>query len=501
MSQLPERPWLDPDDFQGVAQECDTWTDMARLYTARGYPVSRDTMRRSGETHGIAPAGSQDQTVVVLRSEVKRLERQLRDIRREANSAISQAQAQPREVEPEEVLAARKRIDILQRQLEHERKLNKAGVREANLIDAVREILEPIVQDYALPPVEPPSEMGASDGTPISLGLVWCDQHWGKNVDPVTINGVNAYNPTIAALRYEDSVEKFRKLRRLWANEHPVDELVIILNGDPVNNDHQLHPDDAADIGRVSKQVADCALVTAQAIYDLAHDFPLIRVICCGSDNHGRGGKKPAAGRAGIENSWTALYHEQVASLCINLLHVEFDHVPSYQALFMVKGRCFAAAHGHQLRGGGGQLGIPAYAMKRHADSTLQKTVSILKARDWSGIDSPESLAEAVAGLVDHLVLSHFHSRQILDTGNVDIRLAPSLCGSDPYTVNSLGKIARAGVLAFVVHPRHGIIADHLIDVQDVEEGDAPRYKWGCLEDGTTGAALMREWLIEQDMQ
>lgn len=500
MSGIVERPWLDADDFREVASECDTWTDMARLYTSRGYPVSRDTMRRAGETHGIAPAGSPDQPVVALRSEVKRLERQIRELRHEANTAITEAQSQPREVEPEEILAARKRIETLQSQLSSERKLNKTGVREANLIDSVREILQPIVEKYAVPAVTPPTDIGDPHGTPVSLGLVWCDQHWGKNVDPITIHGLNVYNPTIAALRYEESVTKFRKIRRLWAREHPVDELVIILNGDPVNNDHQLHPDDASDIGRVSKQVADCSLVTAQAIYDLAHDFPNIRVICCGSDNHGRGSRKPASGKAGIENSWTALYHEQVAALCMNLLHVEFEHVPSYQALFMVKGRCFASAHGHHLRGGGGQLGLPAYAMKRHTDATLQKTVAILKAKDWSTVNTPEALADAVAGLVDHLILSHFHSRQILDFGGVDVRLAPSMVGTDTYVYNELGKIARAGTLAFVVHPEYGIIADHLLDLQKVMDEGPTRYKWGCLEDGTVGSSIMRDWLIEEGL-
>ena len=496
MSGFVERPWLDLDDFAQVASETENWTEMAKVYTDRGFPTSRDTMRRTGiEKHGISPGGTINQQEVELRSRVKQLEGQLVAVRREAVGAISEAESRPREAEPEELLKSRKRIESLSAELSHERKLNKTGVREANLIDEVRNLLLPVTEAYRVAPVAPPEPLGDPSGTPVSAGLVWCDQHWGKNVDPITVHGLNNYNPTIAAMRYESSVYKFRKLRRLWANEHQVDELVILLNGDPVNNDHQLHPDDASDIGRVSKQVLDCSVVTAQAISDLAHEFPFIRVICCGSDNHGRGGRKAASGKAGIENSWTALFHEQVASLCMHLEHVEFEHIPSYQALFNIKGRSFAAAHGHHLQGGGGQLGIPAYAMKRHADATLAKTVMMLKARDWTSVDTPEAFAAAVAGIVDHVIISHFHSRQILDFGGVDVRLAPSMVGTDTYVYNNLGKIAKAGTLAFIVHPEYGIIADHLLDLQKVMVEGPTRYNWGTLEDGTMAADIMKDWL------
>lgn len=507
MSKSFDRPWTDPDDFAGVAAHCDSWTAIADAYGKKGYPTSRDTMRRTGLKHGIHPSGSGvNATEAELRGTVNRLEAQLSQTRREAQALVDQAAreveeaaARPREADPEELVQARKAIESLRTQLNSEKLVSKAAVKQGLLIDEVRAILEPIVEQYKMPPVTAPEPLGDPKRDKVSMGLVWCDQHWGKVVDPVTVDDLNNYNPVIAALRFEASINKARRVRRLWENEYEVDELVVVLNGDPVNNDHQLHPDDANDSSRVSKQVIDCALVTAQGLRDLAHEFGRIRVVCCGSDNHGRGSRKPAAGKSGIENSWTALYHEQVASLCIDIRHIEFEHSPSYQALFMVKGRSFASAHGHHLRGGGGQLGLPAYAMKRHADATVQKTVQLLKARDWSKVDSPEEFVSAVSGIVDHIILSHFHSRQVLDFGGVDVRLAPSLVGLDTYVYNSLGKLARAGVLAFIVHPEHGIMADHLLDVQKVMNEREGRYKWGALENGTLGASIMRSWMDEHE--
>ena len=507
MSKSFDRPWTDEVDFAGVAAHCDSWTAIAEAYGKRGYPTSRDTMRRTGIKFGIHPSGAgANVTEAELRGTVNRLERQLSETRREAQKLVDQAArdveqaaARPREADPQELVDARKSIETLRSQLNSEKLVSKAAIKQSNLLDEVRVILEPIVEQYKMPPVTAPEPLGDPNRDKVSMGLVWCDQHWGKVVDPVTVDGLNNYNPVIAALRFEASVTKARRVRRLWEGEYEVDELVVILNGDPVNNDHALHPDDANDSCRVSKQVIDCALVTAQGLRDLAHEFQTIRVVCCGADNHGRGSRKPAAGKSSIENSWTALYHEQVASLCMDIAHIEFEHSPSYQALFSVKGRTFAAAHGHQLQGGGGQLGFPVYGMKRHADATVQKTVQILKAKDWSKVKSPEEFVEAVAGIVDHVILSHFHSRQILDFGGVDVRLAPSLVGVDTYVYNSLGKLARAGVLAFIVHPEHGIMADHLLDVQKVMDEREGRYRWGALENGTMGASIMRSWMDEHE--
>ena len=514
MTRTFDRPWADADDFAKVAATSDSWTAMAKAYTAQGYPTSRDAMRRAGTRHGIHPSGGKANVAEAeLRGTVDRLERQLMETRREAQKLVDDAgrelqqaieaaeqqvraaEARPREADPQELVDARKAIETLRTQLNSEKLVSKAAIKQSLLLDEVRAILEPIVEEYRMPPVTPPDPLGDPNRDKVSMGLVWCDQHWGKVVDPVTVDGLNNYNPVIAALRFETSVMKARRVRRLWEGEYDVDELVLILNGDPVNNDHQLHPDDANDCARVSKQVMDCALVTAQGLRDLAHEFRVIRVVCCGADNHGRGSRKPAAGKSSIENSWTALYHEQVASLCMDIAHIEFEHSPSYQALFRVKGRMFAAAHGHQLRGGGGQLGLPVYGMKRHADATVQKTVQMLKAKDWTKVTTPEEFVDAVSGVVDHVILSHFHSRQVLDFGGVDVRLAPSLVGLDTYVYNSLGKLARAGVLAFIVHPEHGIMADHLLDVQKVMDEREGRYRWGALEDGTTGAAIMRSWI------
>lgn len=493
-----ERPWSDKADFAKTAKGLDSWTAIASAYTHRGYPVSRDTIRRAAEEHGIYPEKVNDSEVRTLRKEVKDLNKTLRTTRSTYEKQIADVRAQPREADPTELLEARKQVVILQARLKEEKDLNKTAVRDAVLIDEVREILTPVVAAYRLPAPKEPPRLPKSDGTPVSAVAVFCDQHWGKVVNPATVNGLNAYSPGIAALRHELFVSKFLKLSRLYSHEHQLDELVVVLNGDPINNDNMLHPHDAADACRVSKQVLDCALVTAQAIWEMSWHFPKIRVICPGGDNHGRGGRKPAAGIAAIQESWTALYNEFVASFLSHVEKVEFEHTPSYQALFDIKGRSFAAAHGHHLRGGGGQLGIPAYAMKRHHDSTVSKTVLLLKQQDWSRPRSVEDYIRAIASIVDHTIISHFHSDQKLDFGNGDVRIANSMVGTDTYVLNSLGKVATAGQKAFFVHPRHGIMGDHNIVLQSIMEEAPSRYAWGTLEDGTTGASIMREWLSDQ---
>ena len=396
------------------------------------------------------------------------------------NTPKSTTSAPPEQAEPSELAAMRRRLE---RALADSRALkaeNRELARGANLLDDVRDLLSPVVDGLVLPkprtvrPSKPRKQ-------PVSLVLHLCDLHWGEIVDPDLVSGDNAYSPEIAARRLQHGVDT----TLLWIDNYTqlagVDEVVVVVNGDTVSGQHIIHPDSADEYARIAKQVLDAGLVVAQAIRDIASNVRRVRVIGT-QGNHPRSTRRMPTGRARSETSWETLLHEFVAALLIRAENVEFHIARGYKTHVRIGPSIWAFAHGDAMKGGGGNLGIPAYALKRTHDATRDRSVTRARSSDTLGIDD----------IVKHTRVGHFHLYTKWQVGEGDIAIAPSPKGVDPFVTDLLEKYSPAGFLLEAVHPEHDVIGDHVISVQHIMDASGPcRYSWGALEDGTPAAALM----------
>lgn len=526
------KPYHDPKTFEKVFRKQKSWQAMAAHFTAQGHEISEASIRRLAKKfeltladlhreappkaeRGLTAAQAKAQQARETLAEAKRIrdeaEKHVRQVKREAEQHVrattrelektfnKRVQEATREATPAELAKAEQRVIKAQENARKFRQIAGELARDTNIIEEVGEILRPIVEDFQFPELDTPQHLAGKTDDPFTLLLSLNDIHFGDIVDPKRINGINAYSPNIAARRIEHVVD----MTKVWAHNYrqigEVDELVVLLNGDNFSGMHQIHPDEAVEYARVGKQAMDSALLLSQAIWELSHFFPKVRVIAPAGDNHTRSTRRNATSSVAIETSWSSLHHEMIASLLGNVPHVDFNFAASYQVFFDVKGHTWAAAHGHMLKGGGGQLGIPAYALKRLHDATASKGVIMAKNLDHSQFETVEDATKQITGIVKHTIIGHFHQQFFAQFNGGDVRIAPSLKGSDSFSNDVLAKYSPAAQSLFAIHPEHDVVGDHTINVQHIREDGDTRYLWGALEGDSTAAQIMREWVADAD--
>lgn len=394
-----------------------------------------------------------------------------------ANSVPAPPPATPAELAAADRVAARLRAENTSLKAR-----NKILARRANIVEDVADLLAPVVQANRLPAVQEYSGPRPSDRRGLTMVAPWNDWHWGENVNYESVEGLNAYSPEIAAARVQRLVDVTSELIQDYNGR--IRKLIIPIMGDMFSGMHVIHPDVADEYAFVMKQGLDCALVTAQAGYELAHMVDEVEFICPAGDNHTRIGRRPPTGKANQEASLSTWYYDTVGTLLMASPNVTFRMARSYKATFTVEGKTWAAAHGHMMKGGGGQLGIPAYGAVRLFQATQAK--SVVKNLRLEDLDLPP---------VEHVLLGHFHVDGLIPCTGGDLRFIPSLKGTDGFVNDMLEKYSPAAQRLFTVHPKHGIIGEHKIVVQDIVDPSASsRYNWTALEDGRVTGEIFKEW-------
>lgn len=362
-------------------------------------------------------------------------------------------------------------LNLLKRQVKH-------LTKNANVIEDVRDMLAPVVAERVLP--KPRKPIVERSRYPKPLSMVWhlTDLHFGEIVDPRTINGLNAYSPGIAARRVQHAVDTILKLADNYS-AHGVREIVVAVNGDTIGG--AIHPESAEYYARVGKQTLDAATVIAQVGYELASSFETVRFLCT-QGNHPRSTHRMPTGSARISTSWETMLHEFAAALLTKAENVSFELAQGYTLDTWIGPSRWAFSHGDAIAGGGGQLGIPAYGLKKQHDAN----------REWSIILAQMNENALADDVVRHTRTGHFHTYFQWQAGAADIALAPSPKGVDPFVKDKLGRYSPAMFLVEVVHPDHDLMGSHLIDVQHVmDESSECRYAWGALETNEPVAAFV----------
>jgi len=368
----------------------------------------------------------------------------------------------PPPADPVEIVAMRRRTERLEEEVRSLRSQVKVSAKHANLVDDVREILEPAVARAVVPSYRPPPRISrATERAGVSLILHVSDLHWGEIVDPQTIHGINAYSPAIAALRLEYAWDTVRRIADDYRGG--VQEIIFALNGDTIGG--AIHPESTEYYAGVAIQTLDAAGIIAQLGAEASQVVRKVRFLGT-TGNHPRSTQKVPTGKARVDTSWETVVHAHAAALMKPLKNVSYETAKGYTLDTTIGPSRWAFSHGDAARGGGGQLGIPAYGLKKQHDA----------AREWSVVLAQLQDA-AVGGIVRHTRFGHFHTYFAWQAGAADICLAPSPKGADPYVLDSLGKYSPPQLLVEVVHPEHDVIGSHLIDLTHVREG-TPRWEW-----------------------
>lgn len=481
---------------------------MADHWTADGNSVSEATVRRWAAKH----LAQGDVAVADGRSRLKTLERAAKDadkraetIARNAAKAVAAAErdmerriaeieARPRTATPRELADAEKALQQAKQKTNKYQQIAAALAREDNILDAFKEQMEGCLDGVQLPTVATPYKPSRKADDPTTLLLCLNDIHFGDVVTPESVGGMNAFSPNIACRRLERVVDVTRTWIENYRSMGEVDELVVLMNGDNINNAIGLHPDEATDYARVGKQVLDAALVYSQVLIDLAQAAPRVRVVATAMANHSRMTHKSPTSSVGRQTSFEVIMHEFIAALVAHVPHIEFEMGESYVSIFGIKGHTFAAAHG-QFTKGGGVSGVPINGLKKLHDANVVRSITKARQQDWSQVKTAEDALEILSSVVSYTLIGHYHQSASIQSNGSVAKITPSLKGPDTYSLDVLARYNPAEQALFAVNESHGIIGDHTINCQSIMDEGESRYVYGALEGTDTAVSIFQNWM------
>jgi hypothetical protein len=492
---LMDKPWASKDAFTRVHALCGTWTGMAAYWVAAGYQTTEATVRRWADVHGInsndakSPALKDENRD--LKNQIKILEKTIKNTTKEYEKKLQEIESLPRDATPEELVSAEKELEKARARANRFKVVAQSLARGSNFVDEVKEELQGCLDEVSMEVVSVKPPKPPKNDDPVSLVLGLSDIHWGDTVDSDTVNGLNNYNPNIACLRLERVVD----VTTAWAHNYSafsgVDELVLLLNGDNINNAAGLHPEESTDYAKVCKQVLDSALVLSQVIMELSQIFPKVRVVAASSDNHSRSTKKSATSSVARATSWNTMLNELIAAYTNHLPNIEYEFGTAYLTLFGVKGFTWALSHGHFIKGGSGNAGVPLNGLKKLNDVAVSKSVTNLRNADFNNISTLEEAIALIRSVVSVVLVGHHHQSALAQFNGSEGRIMPSLKGPDTYSLDVLNKYNPPAQSLFAVSKKHGIIGDHTINVQDIRQEGNTRYTYGALESSDPAVVLL----------
>jgi len=417
----------------------------------------------------------------------------LEDIIKERYSAInSSSNKKLKETRPPwEYAEWRVKEEAYKREINREKRINKELTSNSSVVRATAAIVVPWMEEHMrLPEIKKPKSP-KGDNKAIWILASINDNHFGATFELSIMGQLNAFSPTICALR----IERLSDVIRMWVANYerlgnPVAGIVLAFNGDNFNG--SLSHEDTNNYARVVKQAGDIAAIHAQFIWEIAQIVPEVLCVCPAADNHTRSTKKSVNSGAAASTSWSTFYYWAMKAMLKSVNHVRFHIDIDRQVFIQICGFTWGITHGDLLKGGGGSLGFPAYGAARHHNASVAETVILAKraAHDIRIDDaklSPEDrlmmMMKAVEGIVDHSLLAHFHVDMKLPLPGGKLHVAPSLMGADPFAKDNLRKFSPAEQIFWAIHPEHDIMGEHTVRLQHIIEERDSRYYWGVLED------------------
>ena len=196
-----------------------------------------------------------------------------------------------------------------------------------------------------------------AQGHHATLCLLVTDTHFDETVDPVEVDGINAYNREIAELRLRRCFERTILLARQYLGGVKYDGVMLFLGGDIFSgNIHE-------ELARTNRDTLFGSLLhwigpMAAGIGMLAEEFHHVHVAGV-PGNHGRMTRKPIAKRRAADNlDW--LFYNLLAREMKTERSVTWEIAKAADAHVTVHETRYLLTHGDQFRGGSGISGALA---------------------------------------------------------------------------------------------------------------------------------------------
>jgi hypothetical protein len=309
----------------------------------------------------------------------------------------------------------------------------KEAQSEAATAEALRELIGTAKLDVAS--LEMPKWVSApkAAGAPGVPKVMLSDLHWGENVRPEQIGGVNEFNLPIARRRLRTVFNTTIDLCRILSPEMQYPGIVIPLGGDMVSGN--IHDELAAtnDINTMPT-LLDLYKQLVPGIQLMADTFGNVFLPCV-SGNHDRDTKK-IWNKDRNHTSFGWLLYQFLALRFEGDKRVKFYIPDGSDALYRVYNTRYNLTHGDQFRGGDGIIG-PLGPITR-------------------GEQKKNARNSQVGQDYDVLEFGHFHTRLI----SARLRGNSSVKGYDEYAFANNFKFEPPSQNFTMTHPDHGITFD-----------------------------------------
>jgi hypothetical protein len=290
-----------------------------------------------------------------------------------------------------------------------------------------RAIVNEVVRDVALEAVEPlrlssrivvPRRAKKGKSEPESQHALLSDLQCGK----LTLT----YSMDKLAERLELYFDKVLYLAEIARTHHPVDELVIHLNGDLVEGE-QIFPHQPMEIeAGVLSQALFGADITAREITRIAPHYPSTRVIIT-PGNHGRAGKE-----FDPETNWDLVWGHFVKHMLQHIPNVHVEVCHNWYTVVRVKGWGYLQAHGDGINT---WMNVPWYGI----------TQRIMRWLD--SVDEPW----------DYVLLGHFHNFANFVWNYTEVLMNGTPESGNDFALKKMGMSGRPMQVTWFTHPGVGM--------------------------------------------
>jgi hypothetical protein len=241
----------------------------------------------------------------------------------------------------------------------------KEVLRLTQAMDEANRIIHAIEQ-VNTSEIEPPRWLSPAKprASAATLVAMLSDTHFDEVVNPDEMEGLNAYNRTIAKLRLERWAKNVVKMARHYLAGMKYDGLVLVLGGDIFSGD--IH-EELKDTNEAT-MLESCLYWSEQiagAVGLLVEEFGRVQVVSV-VGNHGRMSRKPRMKQRVVTNfDW--LLAKMVERYFADDRRVSFVVPTSPDAWIQIYGHGHLITHGDQVHGGGGIGGIYPPIMRMRA--------------------------------------------------------------------------------------------------------------------------------------
>ena len=307
----------------------------------------------------------------------------------------------------------------------------KEAQKQSADAQAIKSIIGSIADKAAT--MAPPAWVSVDSGKASSPGvptLFLSDLHWGENVRPSQINGVNQYNLSIAHERLQSCIDSAIDLLKIISPKMDYPGIVIALGGDMISGDIHEELAESNDLPTIPT-VLDLLNALASVISHAAKTFGAVFVPCV-TGNHGRNTKKIRS-KDRHHTSFDWLLFALLARHFQNDKRVTF-HIPDgSDAFYRVYATRYLLTHGDQFRGGDGMIGalgpiIRGDHRKRSRNGQIDMGYDVMLCGHWH---------------------QYMHLTRLIVNG--------SLKGYDEYAYTNNFGFEQPQQALWLTHPKHGI--------------------------------------------